>query len=344
MYLNNENEYKIVFKNRAVPVLQNFIESRDSLYMYVYNHHTAVFSDFMSGYIFRRLSHNKRDLLDIAWELFEEKKTNGSSHKIDRTKTEELWLDEGEDINTTLGMVPRNYLFSVESIIEQNRSDSDLISLLNILHFSLGLSCNSPHILEQYIDGELEALLKIANKRSKEKTDINFSPMLTNKKKDLIDNIIHVYELIKEYNCHNYLKPWWKTNSEFNNFISANFKDDRTCLQLCEWISKGKNGSVSSHEFRSQLAKNVIFITQKLVRETDIRSDLIKPLETGDFFVIQRSARFFDPDTISELDIALKSNEIIGSPKEVKYQSGEFYIKIGVLYYKCSRQIPKNLV
>lgn len=55
---------------------------------------------------------------------------------------------------------------------------------------------------------------------------------------------------------------------------------------------------------------------------------MIVDLQPGEFFIIQRAARFFEPDTISELDIALKSNEILGSPKEVKYKSGEFYIKM----------------
>ena len=43
--------------------------------------------------------------------------------------------------------------------------------------------------------------------------------------------------------------------------------------------------------------------------------------------MIQRSARFFDPKTISGLDIALKCNEVLGTPGEVNYRSGEFYIK-----------------
>ncbi len=51
-------EYKLVFMSKAVPTLQNLIESRDSLYMWVYNHHSVIYSDFIYGYIFRRLGHN----------------------------------------------------------------------------------------------------------------------------------------------------------------------------------------------------------------------------------------------------------------------------------------------
>ena len=60
MYLNKE--YSIIFTSRAVPALQNMIDARDELYMYVYNHHAVVFSDYLNSYIFRRLSHNSLKL------------------------------------------------------------------------------------------------------------------------------------------------------------------------------------------------------------------------------------------------------------------------------------------
>ena len=323
MYLNNENECKLIFKNRAVPVLQNFIESRDSLYMYVYNHHTAVFSDFMNSYIFRRLAHNKRDFLELTKEYVKEYK---GENFFEEAKLDER-LEESYELINPIGMVSTKYLFSSQAIIDENRSDSDLISLLNILHHNLW-STSGPKInREEYIDGEIKNILyeiyedydlEFFNKRDNLKT----------KRKSIVDNIQHVSQLIEEYQSHKYLKPWWKTNSEFRNFLVTNFKDDRIRSHLCDWISQGKDDLVQSHEFRSQLAKNVIFITQQLRKEKIVDSKLLSELKTGDFFVIQRSARFFDPATISELDIALKSNEILGSPKEAKYKSGEFYIKM----------------
>lgn len=328
MYLNNENEYRLVFKNRAVPVLQNFIESRDGLYMYVYNHHTAVFSDFMKSYIFRRLAHNKRDLLELtknyAMVVNAEREENGEEKIITNEQLDEI-LSAGDELITTTGMVSKDYLFSSTAIVEQNRSDSDLISLLNILHYSLDSVCGQGLDITPYIYGEIASLLAGT---SVVQTFDAFERVeeLKEKREKLQENIRHVYQLIKEYQCHKYLKPWWKTNSEFNNFLITNFKDDRICSRLCSWISKGKDGKMNSHEFRSQLAKNVINITKKL-QEHGIKTNLILALNVGDFFVIERSPRFFEPDTISELDIALKSNEILGSPKEVKYRSGEFYIK-----------------
>jgi HD superfamily phosphohydrolase len=47
-------EAVVAFKSKAVPVLQDIIDARDILRMRVYNHHTAVYSNFLYGYIFRR--------------------------------------------------------------------------------------------------------------------------------------------------------------------------------------------------------------------------------------------------------------------------------------------------
>lgn len=69
MYLKSRQDYSIVFTHRAVPSLQNMVESRDQLYMYVYNHHAAIFSDFMYSYIFRRLDHNAKDFAKTACSL-----------------------------------------------------------------------------------------------------------------------------------------------------------------------------------------------------------------------------------------------------------------------------------
>ena len=329
MYLYNENEYRVVFKNRAVPVLQNFIESRDGLYMYVYNHHTAVFSDFMNSYIFRRLAHNKRDLIelvrDFVKEVNAERQKSGKKEIITDKMLDEI-LSGGEEWSTINGMVSKDYLFSLSAVVEQNRSDSDLISLLNSLYHRFRRVCEQDHGIEKYICDEMKWLLKDVA------VELDFDILnrvkrLRKKSENLQKNIKHVHQLIEEYQCHLYLKPWWKTSSEFKNFLTTNFKDDRISLRLCSWVSQGKDGTMNSHEFRSQLAKNVINITKELKKQKEIKNNLISALDTGDFFVIERSPRFFEPDTIGELDIALKSNEILGSPKEVKYRSGEFYIK-----------------
>lgn len=43
--------------------------------------------------------------------------------------------------------------------------------------------------------------------------------------------------------------------------------------------------------------------------------------------MIERSAKFFDPKTLKELEIAQKTNEIIGDLGGAKYHLGDYYIK-----------------
>ena len=58
-----------------------------------------------------------------------------------------------------------------------------------------------------------------------------------------------------------------------------------------------------------------------------MKRKLCWPLNQGDFFVIERSAKFFDPKTLEELEIAQKANEIIGDLGGTKYHVGDYYIK-----------------
>lgn len=327
MYLHNENDYKLIFKNRAVPSLQNFIESRDALYMYVYNHHTSVFSDFMNSYIFRRLEHNRKcfiNLIDNCLDTFnqeledKEKTISFTKEQIDNS------LRKIIDLTISVGIISKNHLFSVDSVICKKLSDSDLISLLNSLHYSLNITCNSQ---QQFLDN-IGKILNVLFGNIAPDLNIQFivsHPMLYDKLIILQEDIDHTYQLIKNYQCHKYLKPWWKTNSEFKNFISSHFADDPVSSQLCEWIWKG-NQKIERDEFCSQIVKNVIYITNKLIDEKE-NNNIIEPLKVGEFFIIQRSARFFDPDTINEFFIAMKSNEIFGSLDNIYEQSGEYYIK-----------------
>lgn len=329
MYLNNDNEYKIVFSNRAVPALQNMIESRDELYMYVYNHHTSVFTDFMYSYIFRRLTHNESDFLSLVKRILADHKGELLSEIDNTDKFVELNFSTIYDPIVSLGIVSKDYLFSIDAIIEQNRSDSDLISLLKILHSTLSLiDINDKETIIEKYKGEIDKQLFEVGI---ELDDTAYNEILPKYKKNIetmCDNPSRVYKLIDRYQRRNFFKPWWKTNSEFSNFINNNFLDDRVREKLCKWVCHGDDG-LQSDEFRSQLAKNVSYITRRLIDDKDVVNslDLIQPLKAEEFFVIKRSARFFDPDTISGLDIALKSNEILGSPVDVKYCTGDFYIK-----------------
>jgi HD superfamily phosphohydrolase len=95
---------EIVFKSGAVSVLSTIIETRDNLYLYVYNHHIAVYTDFIYFYIFRRLASNYTKYI---------KKTTNENQAI---------LQQA--------MMPSFELFSLKSIRYELVSDSTLRSKL----------------------------------------------------------------------------------------------------------------------------------------------------------------------------------------------------------------------
>jgi HD superfamily phosphohydrolase len=51
----NPRSKKLSFCSQALPVIQNIIDARDSLYLWVYNHHTAVYSDFVIEFYIKHL-------------------------------------------------------------------------------------------------------------------------------------------------------------------------------------------------------------------------------------------------------------------------------------------------
>ena len=300
MFLSDAGDnYGIVFTNRAVPVLQNMIESRDELYMYVYNHHTAVFSDFMYSYILRRLDHNYRDF--------------------------SLLLDNNNNKNiqeTLPGMFEKDELFSVDAIFENHRSDSSLITLLNETQ-------NKFEKIVGNIDVDDPKNLEIIKDKLIGSLNNNWDPPIIHEiREKLTDNIIRVYKLIRNYLRRSYFKSWWKSNYEFVNFMQTNFIDDGIRDSLCKWVCEDEDNEFSD-EFRSQLAKSVTYITQRLWDDKQLRvkTELKSRLEGDEFFVVKRSSHFFDINTISKLDIALKKNEILEEPYNEKYKLEDYYIK-----------------
>ena len=291
----NQN-YELVFKSRAIPVLQNMIDSRDGLYMYVYNHHAVVFSDFMNTYISRRLSHNAQLFLKMVYP--------------DKTKEERYQISYDRFNISSIGLIPKPYLFSVDAIIGLNRSDSDWISLLNIINSNY---MQDRQLIELEIEGVIEDFLC-----DSEKPDIPQETI-----SELVDKIKNMFELIAKYKSRQFLKPWWKTIYEFTNFIDQYFRDDKIRKELCWYLCKDGKFGLKASELRSQIAKHVIYITQNVINN----SDLLEPLDSGDFFVIERSNRFLNLEAIEKLEIALKTSEIIGTPTNINYKTSEYYIK-----------------
>lgn len=297
-----DKNYSFVFTSRAVPVLQNMIDSRDGLYLYVYNHHAVIFSDFMNTYILRKLSHNARDYLQIVYP---------------HASTEQM--DELEDslLISSLGLVPKPYLFSAGAIIEGVRSDSDWISLLNVInaHYQDNREYTREVLVSEMKNNNAEIFrTERADSFDEEKID------------KLTDKIQGTYQLIHNYKTRNFLKPWWKTVFEFSNFMNQHFQDDEVRNTLGKWVCNGGKYGLESSEIRSQIAKHVIYIVQNLYKKHK-NCGLVEILNEGDFFIIQRSNRFFEADAIEQLEIALKVSEIIGTPKNVNYSTSKYYIK-----------------
>ncbi len=79
---------------------------------------------------------------------------------------------------------------------------------------------------------------------------------------------------------------------------------------------------MSASEFRSQIAKHVIYITKSLDKDKKMI-----PLEEGDFFIIEHSNRFFSLDAIEQLNIALKSNQIMELSDELPQRASGFFVR-----------------
>lgn len=321
MYLNNEVDYSIAFSYRAVPALQNMIEARDNLYMYVYNHHAAVFSEFLYSYIFRRLEHNYREFTRLAKPLVQFKKIKGKRQK-------RKYLSKQPKPIIGLGAVPKSYLFSSDSILEHYHSDSDLISLLNKIYCELNqytfpddFADVSPN-LEQAIRREIRTL----------RADWGYSgrmPLSLTDTEYIYRNLRRAYKLIEQYTSRTFLKPWWKTNFEFSDFIQRNFPDTRVQKTLCKWICHKSNQVPAGDEVRSQLAKHVIYITHELKKNDKWakKLGLLDELGDGGFFVIERAPKFYEPEKIQKLDIILKYNTNLNRQKKTEVQASDYYIK-----------------
>lgn len=300
MYLSED--YTLVFTNRAVPALQNMIEARDGLYMYVYNHHAVVYSDFMNSYTFRRMDHDYRDYKNTFLDLLRQKRdgdnVSGAFSDIEN-----------------LCFISKNMIFSVGAVLDDNRSDSDMVSFLNMQYqFIKKIKNRAEWIIDNLVKDLKDYGISIECSEIERLEKENIDGMAI--------GIGRTFELLEKYLKRDYLKPWWKTNFEFNNFINKNFTDDKVRETLCRWVCNKRNETPEGAEFRSQLAKHVCYITQEIYKN---QKD--KRLGDGDFFIVQRPTSFFSPDAIKKLDIALKKSEILGSPNEAKYQTDSFYIK-----------------
>ena len=335
MYL--DKHYSLVFTSRAVPALQNMIDARDGLYLYVYNHHAVVYSDFLNTYISRRLHHNAKALYRALHPDITEEALEADSLELPSVPS--------------LGIVPKAYFFSVDGVEKKHYSDSAWLSLLNNIHVSYydilaaagcrkepeALSEEDQDKIREKIQEKLCQEVKLLNSRfTSDETPSDGTSGLPDTQaglseesaRNLAERIHTAMRLIHQSMRRQYLKPWWKTVFEFSNFMHYYFRDDRVRKQIGKFICQKGDFGLKADEFRSQIAKHVIYITQQLKKEGRAEQfGLLEALNDGDFFVIQRSPRFFGPDAIEKIEIALKSNEILGPPTDVNRRVNEYYIK-----------------
>lgn len=226
-------------------------------------------------------------------------------------------IDNKEDILdlfqiSRLGLIPKSYIYSVNSIKELNISDSDWISLLNTIYNSIKVSyCSEENDeidineLKHCLCGELDSYAKWYSLTIGSKFD--FKEFNNDQVEILSQKIGNTLDILRSYKDRKYLKPWWKTVFEFSNFMNHYFIDDSArdtvCNNICSKLKK------YSEEFRSQIVKLLKYITNRLVDEKYV--DFPK-MEDGDFFVIQRQNNFLQTNKIEKLIIYLQASRIIG--------------------------------
>lgn len=286
-----DKNYNIVFTSKAVPTLQNIIESRDCLYMYVYNHHTVVYTDFIYTYAIERMTDSARTLILI---------NNPKVRTIE--KLNEIIYDNLNDkMVFELGLVLKPYLFSVESVIDSNLSDSDFISLINMVNSN---DYDDIEIIKTILEHNIE--IDCYDNRKVEQLSLR---------------VLYTFKIIKRLRSREFLMPWWKTVYEFTDFMKKNFTDYFIRKELGKYICSGGNYGLSAKLFRSVLGKNVISVFNDYIRDHSERYQNIQELEEGDFFVAHRSTSFLGPETIEKLHIALPNQKNLNNIKN------NFYIK-----------------
>lgn len=241
---------KITYNAGATSVLQNIIEARDSLYMWVYNHHISVYTDFIYLY----LCQNLNEVYQFCEH--EEKEKN-------------------EFINFS-GYTCLNLkdFFSLESINEHLVSENDILAALKAKY--IGLSSR-----------------------------FDTQEWCSSCKKCILDKWDKKIAFIKKLNWQifnrQYLKPLWKTIHEYNVFMKRYFDDDEIRFRVARKVSENEN-------FRKDIVKYIINSPE--CRQYN--------LSLGDVFIIPRANKFYLLETIDNIYIYTKENDLMEKNPEKK--------------------------
>ncbi len=328
IFFEDDESYCLVFSSKAVPALQNYIDARDGLYMYVYNHHAAVLADSLNSYIIRRLARNADKFHQLVETAL--RKATPRDSDIQETK-ESVWES---DYIYALGLVPRSYIFSIESILGENRSDSDWISLVNTIYTRY--SNSTPDSIKYYLLGLIEDSFydgwtsAFPDEECNQDAGRNLCSETLNSEagESLINKLQLTYKIISNYKSRKFLKPWWKTLSQFSIFLERNYTDvslngyshEDIRSRVCSMITYGTK-NVAADQLRAQIAKLVVLISKKIQEKASTggtqNTKILEPLEEGDFFIGERSTRFNEIENIRKLRI------VFGLTELEKSQNGE---------------------
>lgn len=160
----NPRTKDITFFNRALPVIQNIIDARDSLYLWVYNHHTVVYTDFIMEFYIKHLiynfEHNQfKDQLDPV-EFF-----SCDAIRISLVSCGDLYsklksplknLSSSEISNYTKAIFPqlfeRKFLKPLwKTIYEYKKFLEDNISDINVIRDLISKMCDNDYSYRRYV-------------------------------------------------------------------------------------------------------------------------------------------------------------------------------------------------
>jgi HD superfamily phosphohydrolase len=312
----------IVFDQRGLSAIQNIIECRDNLYIWVNNHHTAVYTEFL---IEDSIRHLVRDLPDykkvesdppeyinMARLMNLVKKSGNSDHYKDKKNEEILaFCEEGRlDDYSDFARVKEN--------IEKSKTEKPkLKNLLNEMKY-FEFEERSTHDRFFSCDAIVDNLM----------TDHDIYTLLLNAKRlaDKKESTLYIKILLRQLFEREHLKPVWKTLHDFKEFLKSN-KGYINAEKTIEYIKDESN------------RKEII---NKICKDT-------KCLK-GQVLLIVLKNKFYTSDALNKIQICYKKshpNAAMGIKSVTKFipprNYEKFYDKVAFYLY-CKKEKEPDVV
>lgn len=146
--LSLDQENKLCFVAKAIPAVQSVVDSRDSLYLWVYHHHISVYTDFLLGemlHVSIEQGKIQREQFFSPEAIVEELMADDDVYSYLRNLYREEQKREGKSYlqNLTSQFFERNFLKSLWKTIyqyhdlEQEWVDQGIIPSVEVLHDTL---------------------------------------------------------------------------------------------------------------------------------------------------------------------------------------------------------------